>query len=102
MTSRRTQIQQAAPTLEGNEHWDTQAACKDMDTNDFYVPSDDDRAWGRASHIARIPELRAICRACPVRDLCIDDAIRTDDRHGFRGGLTPPERLRLARKAKSA
>jgi len=45
---------------------------------------------------------RAICRACPVRLECLSDAIATepgslDERHGMRGGLTPPQRHRLAR-----
>ncbi len=43
----------------------------------------------------------AICRTCPVRQMCLDDALTEEDgvgagyRYGIRGALTPTQRSRL-------
>lgn len=40
---------------------------------------------------------RRICASCPVRELCLVDALDPERRadHGMRGGLTPTERRAL-------
>jgi hypothetical protein len=52
---------------------------------------------------------KKVCAACPVRQACLDDALRQEggcgheSRHGIRGGLTPRARRNLydrQRKAK--
>lgn len=35
---------------------------------------------------------KAVCASCPVRQECLDHAIRNDERHDMWGGLTPSER----------
>lgn len=44
----------------------------------------------------------AVCRECPVRIPCLDDALRTDERWGIRGGLSPLARQRLLRDIKAS
>ncbi len=44
---------------------------------------------------------RRICAGCPVRQQCLDFAMRTGETHGIWGGTTPEERLR-ARRARTA
>lgn len=99
MTSRRTTFTPTAPEPTTGEHWTTQAACAGMNLDDFYVGTTDQSGWEGARTGRRLEALRATCHACPVRLQCLDAAIREGDRHAFRGGTTPPERRRLARKA---
>lgn len=35
---------------------------------------------------------KLICAGCPVRDECLDFAIRTEQEHGIWGGMNPRER----------
>jgi WhiB family redox-sensing transcriptional regulator len=77
-------------------NWRDSAECRDADPTVF-EPDDggtpDDLAWTHA---------RTICRACPVRNLCLEDALAVESpgqlRFGMRGGLTPDEREQLNRR----
>jgi WhiB family redox-sensing transcriptional regulator len=77
-------------------NWRDSAECRDAEPT-IFEPDDggtpDDLAWTHA---------RSICRACPVRDACLDDALTVESpgqlRFGMRGGLTPDERERYARR----
>jgi WhiB family transcriptional regulator, redox-sensing transcriptional regulator len=59
----------------------------------------DDRG---GTHDWRTP--RAICNGCPVRQMCLDDALAFEAgvpfilRWGMRGGMTPGERVDLEQK----
>jgi len=44
---------------------------------------------------------KLICAACPCRDLCLEDALVNDEQHGIWGGLSYPERCRVARGSES-
>ena len=41
---------------------------------------------------------RKVCARCPVKSDCLEDALDTKDAFGIRGGLTAPERARLAKQ----
>ena len=43
-----------------------------------------------------------LCKACPVRQLCLEYALVNDERHGIWGGLYTRERDRLTRKRNKA
>lgn len=43
-------------------------------------------------------EARTVCARCPVRELCLADALNNKERYGMWGGLTPIERRRIERK----
>lgn len=66
--------------------WMVDAACRDADTNLFFV----DRG-------ASITAARQLCADCPVRDTCLDYAIADNLPFGIYGGLTPKERRALNR-----
>lgn len=66
--------------------WAVDAMCKDMDTNIFYDPE-------------QAPVLRAVCGGCPVRNECLDYAVRNLE-YGFWGGTTATERASLRRARK--
>jgi WhiB family redox-sensing transcriptional regulator len=50
---------------------------------------------------AQIDEAKAACRACPLREQCLEWALsQDDDPWGVWGGTTPPERKKMrARRA---
>ncbi|MFI6395518.1 WhiB family transcriptional regulator [Nonomuraea sp. NPDC050540] len=45
---------------------------------------------------------RGICRRCPVREPCLQDALADDEPSGIRGGLGPRERRRLKTRRSAA
>lgn len=74
-----------APRLERPEDWRQQAACAETDP-ELWFPD----GWHES------PDAIAICNTCPVRQECLDDALRMDDNaFGIRGGLYPSERRKL-------
>lgn len=72
---------------EMSHDWMDQAACLGADPEIFHP-----QAWSRAEPAKRI------CRACPVKAECLDEALRTDSRFGVRGGLTERERAKLRKR----
>lgn len=40
-------------------------------------------------------QAKAICADCPVREQCLDHAVRTPEQYGVWGGMTPQERRRM-------
>lgn len=102
MTSRRTLLRLTAPETVGGEPWQESAKCRGMDPEEFYVGTSDDTGWSGARSAERVKYLRTICRECPAIQACLAAAIRAQDGHGFRGGMTPPERRKLTRKKATA
>lgn len=87
----RTTIEQPhrvlpAPSLRPGENWRVLAGCIGADPEAFYA---DDAA---------VQDLaRGVCRRCPVRAICLADALdapRTG-KHGIWGGTTAKEREKL-------
>ena len=67
-------------------HWTKQARCVDTPLS-WWFPHKNDET----------PAFK-ICGRCPVRQECLNDAIETGETmHGIRGGLTPVERIALAK-----
>lgn len=81
------------------------------DTSPLYVdlPSlkftDVDSSWRLLSACAehgdiffdwkRVAEAKTICATCPVKEQCLEFAIKNDERDGVWGGLTAKERKAL-------
>lgn len=67
--------------------WRTRAACATADPDLFFpepgTPAD------------RIREAKRVCAACPVKQACLEDAMRRGDDDGICGGLTLGEREQL-------
>jgi WhiB family redox-sensing transcriptional regulator len=82
--------------------WQDMAACAGTDTQLFFAP-DGEREQEREIRRARAA---AICALCPVRQQCLDYALRNSIRHGIWGGLTREgrarERRRQARRPRAA
>ncbi|HET9442453.1 MAG TPA: WhiB family transcriptional regulator, partial [Acidimicrobiales bacterium] len=70
-----------------NSNWQAEAACRDIDTNLFFPESE-----------AAVAPALAVCAGCPVRDECLDFALRTRQDDGIWGGMTEADRRRLRRR----
>lgn len=73
--------------------WTRRAACADSDP-DLFFPEPDAAA-------DRIAQAKEICAVCPVRQACLDDAMRRGEPDAICGGLTANERVQLLRPAGS-
>lgn len=71
--------------------WLRNAKCAGESLELFYGP-DGERQPERD---IRETKAKEICAACPVRDLCLDDALipGSTRQHGVRGGMTAEERI---------
>jgi WhiB family redox-sensing transcriptional regulator len=79
-----------APVSEHYE-WQLRGLCRGSDVNTFFLPE-----GVRGPRKARRErEAKAICRQCPVRDLCAAFALSTREAYGVWGGMTPEERERI-------
>ncbi len=67
--------------------WMSVAACRGMDTEQFYPPRGGDVAGPRA-----------VCADCPVRQECRDYAIAHGDPFGIWGGTTGKQRRAVRRQ----
>ncbi len=74
--------------------WEAHAACRGADTSLFFAPNYFER---REEKEAREAKAKAICARCPVREPCLEYALRIRDPHGVWGGLNELERRRLLR-----
>jgi WhiB family redox-sensing transcriptional regulator len=69
--------------------WNAQAACATADP-DLFFPEPGTPA-------ERIAEAKQICARCPVRQACLEDALRRGEPDAICGGLTARERHRAVR-----
>lgn len=70
--------------------WQASALCKGMPTNLWYP----ERGWNVE------PEIRALCRRCPVQSEC--DEAGMGERYGMWGGHTYDDRLAIKRERRMA
>lgn len=72
------------------EHWDWQldGACRGEDSAVFFYP---DRERGNA-RVRREAAAKAICRQCPVQEMCRRHALAVREPYGVWGGLSEKER----------
>ncbi len=74
--------------------WQQFAACRGEDAVYFYAPNYFER---RSEKDARERVAKTICGRCAVRELCLEEALRSRDPHGVWGGLNEMERRAVLR-----
>ncbi len=72
--------------------WQARAACRGRHASMFFPPSHGERRDDRSE---RERLAKAICMPCPVRQACLDYALRTGEPHGIWGGMNEVERRLL-------
>jgi WhiB family redox-sensing transcriptional regulator len=78
-----------------NWGWQYDAACRGEDTSLFFAPNYFEK---RHQKDAREARAKAICARCPVREACLDYALRIREPHGVWGGLNELERRQALRR----
>ena len=71
--------------LDDDQSWRAQAVCRGVSPELFYGERGSND-WKHA---------KAVCQTCPVREPCLDHAIRAGERLGVWGGLSEKERQPL-------
>lgn len=71
--------------------WRKRAACRGIDPDVFYPPSDEEA-----------DEAKAICSMCPVWETCLEYALAHREREGIWGGATERERRRIIRQRRKS
>jgi WhiB family redox-sensing transcriptional regulator len=74
-------------TLTVASDWRAHGVCSDVDP-DLFFPEPNSPA-------ERVDEAKQICARCPVKQQCLEDAMRRKDTDAICGGLTPEERYGL-------
>lgn len=72
----------------GDLEWLADAACRDMNVDDFFVEA------GRTIDTSVLD----VCRRCPVRRDCLDYAYDRDFTSGYFGGMSPGQRRTMSHK----
>lgn len=67
--------------------WRQRAACRGVDPDIFYPVSDEEAE-----------DAKAICRLCPVQEMCLEWALASREKEGVWGGATERERRRIIRR----
>jgi WhiB family redox-sensing transcriptional regulator len=73
------------------ERWTEHAVCAQVGA-DFWHPE-------RGGITDSVRAAKKVCMGCPVKQECLDYALRRDERFGVWGGLTAQQRRRLKRRA---
>lgn len=64
--------------------WRTHGACRQHPELDFFPGRDESTR-----------QQKQVCAGCPVRDICLEVALASNDQHGIWGGMSERERRRL-------
>lgn len=75
-----------------DEAWQVKAACRGPQAAVFFPPSHFER---KSEKLRREEQAKGICATCPVRQPCLEYAIRIREPHGIWGGLSESERRTL-------
>lgn len=87
-----TLTKQVPDTLERGDDWRTAGACRETDPEIFFAVGEGPEA------LQQTDDAKAVCNACPVKDICRDWAVGTRQEHGVWGGMTAKERHNLRRR----
>lgn len=86
-----TDLDRLEPNAAYLRPWQDDAACRG-DPSGLFFPVEPERRGARARREARA---KAVCRGCPVLELCREHALRVDEPWGIWGALTEEERAQL-------
>lgn len=76
--------------------WRQRANCRDVRDPDLFFP-----VGTTGSALEQTEQAKSICRACEVRQQCLDWALETHQESGVWGGLAEEERRALLRRRRT-
>lgn len=79
----------------GESLWRSRAECRRENATFFFPPPHFEL---KPEKDAREDQARALCRACPVQQACLEYSLDVQEPHGIWGGLNELERRRMIRK----
>jgi WhiB family redox-sensing transcriptional regulator len=85
------EIRRLPPLRQGDWDWQVKAACRGVDTSNFYHPENE----RGPSRVRREMRAKAVCSACPVIENCLRWALAAREPYGVWGGLSVEEREAL-------
>ncbi|MFD6921829.1 WhiB family transcriptional regulator [Streptomyces sp. NPDC059944] len=74
-------------------NWRTRSLCRGEDPELFFPIGNTGPA------LLQIEEAKAVCRRCPVMELCLQWALESGENFGVWGGLSEDERRSMRRRA---
>jgi WhiB family transcriptional regulator, redox-sensing transcriptional regulator len=92
LVARDTQPCRGRHMTEHATEWRAAGACLTADPDLFFPIS-----TGGVG-VKQVARAQQICAGCPVRQECLDFAMRSGEMHGIWGGTTPEERIRQRRE----
>jgi len=90
-----TLVSKALKPIADHWEWQFEGACNGEETNEFFL-EDDMRG---AKKINRQVSAIAICNTCPVKQQCLDHALKVPEMYGIWGGMTEEQRHTLAKRS---
>ena len=78
--------------LRTEDAWQVKAACRGPQATVFFPPTSFER---KDEKLDRERRAKSICSTCPVRQPCLEYAMKIREPHGIWGGLSEGERKRL-------
>ncbi|MEW1955698.1 WhiB family transcriptional regulator [Terrabacter sp. NPDC080008] len=79
------------PTYSSYE-WQEQGRCRTKAVEQFFA---DDHDLDQRERREQTEAARMVCGGCPVRQQCLDHALRVPETFGIWGGTTPTERAQM-------
>ncbi|MFF7635090.1 WhiB family transcriptional regulator [Kitasatospora sp. NPDC008050] len=73
--------------------WQIHASCRTADSGLFFHPPGE----RNPAHDDRDAAAKEVCARCPVREACLEHALRTREPYGVWGGLSAEERAAALR-----
>jgi WhiB family redox-sensing transcriptional regulator len=89
-----TSVSTALKPVADNWEWQHQGACVDKDPESFFL---EPNMRGKEKRTREVNAV-AICNTCPVKQQCLDHALKVPEVYGVWGGMTEEQRHILARR----
>jgi WhiB family redox-sensing transcriptional regulator len=89
-----TVVSKALKPILDNWEWQFDGACVDADPESFFL---EPNMRGKEKRTREV-NAKTICNTCPVKQQCLDHALKVPEVYGVWGGMTEEERHLLAKK----
>jgi WhiB family redox-sensing transcriptional regulator len=89
-----TVVSKALKPVHDQWEWQYQGACNGVDTDSFFL---EENMRGKTKR-NREQSAIAICNTCPVKQACLDHALKVPEVYGVWGGMNEERRHELAKR----